>query len=191
MIIKTKGARELAKALDGDAKKIRQQTKIAINYTAKWTKKQMAKQVQQELNVKQKDLTKRRIFEVKREATTKKLSAVVELKHTARLPLKDFGPKQNKRGTAYRVSKNSGRTTAQSAFMGPRPGQPAMKLGGHVFKRQGKARTPLIKLHGASPWGSYQVNNMRPMTVSETEKRLEIEIGKRVRTVLRRKQGKF
>lgn len=64
------------------------------------------------------------------------------------LSLKLFGPKQFKPGTRAKVW---GRAQMfEHAFMGPRPGAIAPKLGGHVFHREGSSRLPIGKLYGPS-----------------------------------------
>lgn len=58
----------------------------------------------------------------------------------ARLSLKVFGARQTRKG----VTANTGR--GRQVY----PGAFIMARNGHVFKRQGRARLPIDKLHGAS-----------------------------------------
>lgn len=64
------------------------------------------------------------------------------------LSLKLFKPKQFKAGTKATVWGK--RQMFPGAFMGPRPGVVAGALGGHVWVRTSKARTPIKKLFGPS-----------------------------------------
>lgn len=64
------------------------------------------------------------------------------------IPLKEFGAKQFTYGVRATVWGRSQRFPG--AFMGPRPGQVAASLGGHVFHRTGTARLPIEKMFGPS-----------------------------------------
>lgn len=62
------------------------------------------------------------------------------------LSLKEFRPRQLKRGTVARPWGR--RELFDHAFMGARPGEPAPSLRGHVFARRGAGRLPIRKLWG-------------------------------------------
>lgn len=64
------------------------------------------------------------------------------------LSLRLFGPRQFSYGTRARVWGRSQRFP--SAFMGPRPGVVAARLGGHVWARVGAKRMPIRMLFGPS-----------------------------------------
>lgn len=66
----------------------------------------------------------------------------------APLSLKHFRPRQTKIGTTVIVYGK--REIHAGAFMGPRPGVIAPRLGGHVFEREGKDRTPISLQTGPS-----------------------------------------
>lgn len=86
-------------------------------------------------------------------ANRKHLSSRVSLKETARISLKYFGAKQTRKGVSYRISKKGNRGFVAGAFQGPKPGTMKASWKGHAFKRVGKNRLPIVKLHGPSPWG--------------------------------------
>lgn len=170
--------RELEQAL-GDAKKrMPREIAIAINRTAKWTTTQMSRQVREQLNAKARDVKK--VMSQKTKASPSRLGTKVELEHEKRLGLKAFGARQTRSGVTAKVSKRGPRTKVPGGFMGPRPGAIARKLGGHAFKRTGKGRKPIAKLHGASPWGAYVVNRMRPKTLRAAELELQKQIKRRI-----------
>ena len=176
--VDTRGIRELERAL-GDAKKrLPKEVAIAINRTAKWTTTQISRQVRDELNVKVRDVKK--ALSQRGKANASKLSTVVQLDKEKRLSLKYFGARQTRRGVTAKVGKKRRRTLIPDGFMGPRPGAVAVRLGGHAYKRTGRGRTPIVKLHGASPWGAYVKNNMRPETVKESSRELQKQIQRRI-----------
>lgn len=179
--------RQLQSAIDGTKKKLEVELKIAVRATAKKSQTIINQNVRKELNVKAKDVVKHITSRTSLQGANP--SARVILKKSARLPLKAFNARQTKAGVSYKVSKSSGRSKAKSAFMGPRPGQIAPKLHGHVFRRQGESRLPIVKLHGASPWGAFVKRRMRPPTTKEIRIYLSKQIDRRVRAAIRKKQG--
>ncbi len=132
---------------------VKKEKNIAAWKAARKGESAIAKEVTSELATKQKT--------VKQHIRKKRLSfgASVALKKSARIPLKDFGARQKKVGVSYRISKSEGRKTIPGAFQGPRPGVMKASWKGNVFKRVGKARLPIVKLYGPSPWGVLRVSN--------------------------------
>ena len=181
------GVDELARALDNAARDLPRESSIAINGTRTQVVKGMSKQIREELAVKAKDL--KTTLKARKRATKSSLNASVQLDHSSRLSLRAFGSRQTRKGVSYLTHKGRGRQIVPGGFMGPKPGVKAPRLGGHAYKRQGTARKPIVRLHGASAWGSYTKNNMQPRTVREGEHALEKQIERRIRFNVLKKQG--
>lgn len=129
-----------------DIKKIQKQ---AAWDTAKQTVTDISTRVRKKVAIKKKDLDPH----LKRQrAANKQLGAVVKLKESYRLSLKDFGARQLKRGgVTYKISKDASVVTLKggkrkgfshvqkSGVRGKIPDAFMIdKLGGHVFRRTGK-----------------------------------------------------
>ena len=185
--MKVTGIKELVKACEGTSRKMPKELAIAVNATTKKVRSEMSKQLRGEFSVKAADL--KPILAVKGRATPTKIGSMVQLDATKRMSLKSFRPRQTRAGTAYTISKKSGRKTAPGAFMGPRPGAMAIRLRGHVYARLGASRYPIVQLKGPSPGGVYIKQRMRPKTVSVGSAELSKQIDRRVRFILLKKQG--
>lgn len=151
--------------------------------TAKKTKSVAAKQITSELAVTQR--------EVKERITTKRrdTESEVTVNKSKRIPLKEFKPRQTRKGVSYRISKTTGRKTAADAFMGPKPGTPAPRLHGHVWKRKGKTRLPIQKLYGPSPWGVLVSGDRIQNVTEETRGELRKQLEKRIRWLRLKNKG--
>lgn len=185
--IDSRNIAELSRVLDRKARMVGQQVAAAINETATYVSKRMGQEIRKELNVKAKDVKKS--FKMSSRATRELMRRKVTLTKESRLSLKYFGARQTKRGVSYQTSMKRGRKTIQGAFMGPRPGQLAPKLNGHVFARTGKARKPIQKLQGASPWGAFVIGKMQSIIVNEGEKYLNKKIQQRIKFLQLKKAG--
>ncbi len=183
-----KGAKELAKVLDGSRKKIKRQLVIAVNATAKKNKSSIAKQIATELATPQKNIKKTSSIKKKAGKADRIPTAIVTQKETARLPLRDFRPTHTKKGVTYRVSKKKGRRLAPGAFQGPTPKRMKASWRGRVFVRRGQSRLPIQQLWGASPWGVFIKRKLKRPTVFESRRELVRQIKKRTR-YLRLKQA--
>lgn len=175
--------KELERALGQDApKKLKREIVSAINATAKRTVNLLAKEVGKEIAVPQKDI--KQGISVTRKAVAEKLSAQVTQQESVRLSLKRFGANQTKEGVTYRISKTKGRQFIKSAFM-------PVVLGEHVYKRQGKKRLPIQKLHGPSPWGITVKNKLDKLIAGrDVEPELIKQIDRRIRAVnFKKSQG--
>jgi hypothetical protein len=158
----------------------------AVNKTSTYVRSQKAKDISREITIIQREI-KKFIF-IKR-ATKKTLTAISTLQEEKRPSLKRFkGLKQTSVGVEYQISR-SGKKTVLQGFMGPRPGVIAGKLGGHAFKRVGKSRTPIVKLHGVSPWAVFVKNQMDKSILIKADKRLSKEIREKVRVNVLRASG--
>lgn len=185
--VEVTGINELEKALGDDIKQLPRQLSAAINATSKKVKAGISKQIRQELAAPAKDVNA--VIKVASKAAPTRLGSSVVLKEQSRLSLKAFGARQTKSGVSYKTSPRKGRKRIDSAFMGPRPGVIAQKLGGHVYKRKGQGRKPITKLMGASPWGAYIVNGMQGKTVLDGTNELKKQILRRAKFIALKRSG--
>lgn len=161
--------------------------RVAVNKTAKKCERTIAKKVSKEIVVTQKV--------IKSQIATRKAQAggaaksTVTLKVSTRIPLRDFGARQTKAGVTYKISRASGRGFVKSAFQGPKPGVMKASWRGHVFKRAGQERLPIIKLFGPSVWGAFVVNDHTAMTTEETQYELQKQIEERIRFLTLKQSG--
>ena len=73
--------------------------------------------------------------------------AAVVVKKTARISLKAYDAKMLKGGNlTYRIMTAGKRQSIRGPFI-------IAAYGGHVYRRRGRERGPLVKLYGVSPWG--------------------------------------
>lgn len=153
----------------------------AINDTAKHTETAMSSRIRKKVNLK-KDVVDKVIRRTT--ARREKLSAAVSLNKTARIGLKHFGARQTKHGVTYRIERDGGIKRIASGFG---PNIPA--LSGNVFVRVGKARLPIRKLYGVSPWGVFVKGEMLPPTTADAQEFLDNRIEHRLQyqTKVRRK----
>lgn len=187
--LQVEGVKELRQALGQFASKLPNEIANAINKTAARTKTAVNVEVRKELNIGARDL--KRLINIPSRASKARLSSSVTLDEETRPGIggkkRRFSPKQNKKGVSYKISKSKGKKFAAGAFMGPRPGAVALKLHGGVFKRKGKGRTPIEKLHGASPWAVYLKHDMDAFIKKKTEAELAKQIDSRIRTNLKQR----
>jgi len=180
-----KGVKELQAVLAEQANRLPRELAIAINATAKATSRHMAKEVTQELAVAQKVVTK--TLSQPKKASGTDLKAAVRLSKTGRISLKEFGARQNRQGVSYKISKSKGRGLVPGGFQGPKPGAINTKWKGNAFKRVGKARLPIQKLMGPSPWGVFVKRGATAKTVEFANRELEKQVQRRIRAVMVRR----
>ncbi len=189
--VKLEGEKRLAKLLQGNAKKVRQQMHIAVNATAKQTVNVWAKAISQEIAVTQKAV--KATIKIVRKANNNWLRATLrQRKEKNRIPLKQFKPKQDASGVGYTIKRGS-KGFLPSGFI-------VKSLGNHVFKRdgpkikmtKGKKKGSLgqriYKQYGPSPWGVSAKNNLKIPVTLESKEILIKQIDRRIRAVLK-KQG--
>lgn len=184
-----RGEKRLAKLLGGNAKKLRREIAVAVNATSKKTVSIWAKEVSKEIATAQKNI--KATIKVSRKAAateSKSPTAVVTQRKTGRIPLRDFGAKQNKKGVTYRISKGK-RGFAAGAFQGPKPGVMKASWRGRVFKRVGEGRLPIIQLFGPSPWGVSIENNLTNPVGKATKVELLKQIERRTRFIKLKQSG--
>ena len=179
---------ELRKQLNDNTKLIKREAATAINATAQMAKRVTNKQIRDELATTKAAVDK--AVTISRRANAGQLGATVRLKKEGRLSLRFFGPKQNKRGVSYKISKKQGRQFVAGAFQGPRPGAMKVSWRGNAFVRVGKSRLPIVKLKGPSPWGVIAKKKLEGPTAKQIEQELAKQLDRRIRLLLLRAEGK-
>ena len=175
--------KRLAAASQATGKNIDRELSAAINATAQPTRKVMAREIVQKVNLKVGVVNKKLKKGIRSNPKTLKTS--VKLKHQQRLGLQHFGASQTKKGVAYKIDKSGGRKMVVGAFMGPKPGVKAPKLNGGAYIRSGKTRLPIKKLHGVSPWAVFLKRSLDTPTEKQSSQRLSKEVNKRIGKALR------
>lgn len=174
-------AASLKAALKDTTRSIKKELRIAVNATAKKSKSITNKIIRSELaNVPAKAINF--TMKVHLSENANDLSAVLELKKTDRISLRNFAARQTKAGVSYQISKTQGRKTVNGAFI-------SRKLYGQVFVRTSKERLPILKLWGLSPWGVMVVGKKLGPSKKETQAELEKQIQRRVRFITLKKAG--
>lgn len=184
---KASSVASLQKALEGTSRKLKAEMRIAVNATANKSKSIINKEIRTELATSAKAINQ--TIRIKRKAAGNELSATVEVKKTGRISLREFNARQGRNGTSYKVSKTKGRKTIPEAFQGPKPGVMKASWRGHVFKRVGKTRLPIVKLFGPSPWGVMTVGQKLGPSKEQTRAELEKQVQKRIRFITLKKSG--
>ena len=189
--VKLEGEKRLAKLLNGNAKKVRQQMKMAVNATAKQAVNVWAAAISKEIAVTQKAV--KGTIKIVRKADNNWLrSTLRQRKEKNRIPLKQFKPKQDASGVGYTIKRGS-KGFLPSGFI-------VKSLGNHVFKRdgpkikmtkgvnKGQDKQRIFKQYGPSPWGVSAKNNLKIPVTLESKEILIKQIDRRIRAVLK-KQG--
>lgn len=179
--------KKLQKLLKGSEKRIKREIATAINATKKKVASQVAKEITKELATSQKVVKEQ--INAKDKASAQKLQAVITVKKSKRIALREFGARQNKKGVSYKISKTKGRKLIPGAFQGPRPGAVNVRWRGHVFIRQGKPRLPIRRLSGPSPWGVYVKGGRDPIVRKDARAELRKQIDRRIRFLKLKQQG--
>lgn len=173
----SKRAERLIRELEKVSENITKELGVVSHKAGRKVESLLAKEVNTHVAVKQKD--------VKRDIYVKKLRPVgarITLNKTNRMSLKRFNPRHTKGGVTYRISKGKPRQKLPHAFMGPNPTVTSVKLGQHVFQRQGKARLPIAKKRGPSAAGVISTHPERLANVAKlTRRHLRKEMVRRIR----------
>jgi hypothetical protein len=180
--------KQLAEAIKGTPRKLKRELAAAVNATAKKTKTIMAREIAKELIVARKEINDK-VSATAAKGNASEIVARVRVSKTGKISLKRFNARQTASGVAYKASKSRGARTIPNGFMGPKPGTVAMRLGGHAFVRKGKARLPIIKLHGPSPWGVFVAGGRREPSVEQSQAELQKQIDRRIKFINLKKQG--
>ena len=172
----TMDATDAIAALSKVVKNLGKEIQIVNGKTVRRGKSIAAKEVTQAVSIPQKVVRR----SVKSELVGER-SAVLSLEKSKRISLKEFGARQGKKGVSYKIDKASGRKTVVGTFVGPKVGLTSVKLRGHVFKRKGKSRLPILKLKGPSPWGVIKKNNRAAAVKKKLQEELRKQMAERLR----------
>lgn len=145
--------KRLKELLGGVGTNTRKHLRVIVNKTSKRTQNFVAKEIQEEIVITSRGA--KQAVKVTSQATEAILVATIEVPKEDRIPLREFKPRQNRKGTSYRLSRKEGKKEIKSAFI-------VASLGGHVFIRtgpkrpatkgryKGKLRQKIVKLQGPS-----------------------------------------
>lgn len=173
------------------SKKLKQNLAGALYDTAKRIRTDMSGRIREHVAIKKQDVDK--YIEINR-PTADRLAAGVILRKSERIPLKYFGARQTKKGVTYKIAKSAeaaalmrnpkrtagnpsktGRERIPDAF-----GPNIPRLGGNVFKRIGKSRLPIVKLHGPSAWGVFVRLGLRKQLKKDAQAYLNDRLQRRI-----------
>ena len=167
-------------------KKLPKELASIANKVAKAHAKEIGKEIRKEVVMKAKEVIK--FIKQEKKASENDISTNLFIRGHERVPLKQFGARQTKKGVSYKINKKEKRKNVISAF---RPNIP--RLGNHVFLRETKSRKPIRKLYGPSVLGVYIVNKMVEFSQEQLSDELGKQVERRVRTIIVnqiRKQGR-
>ena len=160
------------------------ETVIATRNTAKAHRREISKNVRQYVAMTNRaDMRTVRVISGNRANT----SASIHIALTERPSLKEFKARQTKKGVTYKIRKGGKRRLIESAFLGKGG------LNGHVYLRRTKARLPVFKIYGVSVAAVYGQNDLIALSTDQILARLDVEMQKRVRSIIVRtirKQGR-
>jgi hypothetical protein len=183
--VKSKGLSELIEGLNRASENLPREVYSALNEAAKKTKKMMAVEVTNQIEHKlaQKIIKK----QLKTKKDRQNLTVTVSLVKSWRVPLRDYGARQTKKGvTIANRGKGTGRTVYPHAFV-------VKKFGNHVYTRpETGERGPILKLKGVSPWGVLIKNKSKIATiVMVSQEEVKKQLADRIRYLNLKKQGQL
>jgi hypothetical protein len=166
--VESSSEKRLKETLNGMGQNVRKHLKVIVNKTSKRTQNFVAKEIREEIIITANGAKK--AVRLTSQATEASLVSTVEVPKEDRIPLREFKPRQNRKGVSYRLSRNEGKKEIKSAFI-------VSTLGGHVFVRigpkrpstkgryKGQMRQKIVKLQGPSVY--------RIVSTDERMKRIE------------------
>jgi len=179
MKIETRGMKELLASLDAVSENLPKDVYSALGAAGTKVRSAIAKEVTQEIRVKQKIVRDNSSIIKRRE----NLTVTVRLKSSARIGLRDFGAKQNKKGVTAKINKTKG---AKKLYQ---PGFVIKKFGNHAFTRPDNGRR-IAKLKGPSPYGVIKKNDRRrDNVVKVASDEIKKQMERRIRFVELKKAG--
>jgi len=171
---------------------ITREASIAVNKVAKKVKLESARKLTQVLGLKVGFLKK--AVKIKRLASPKDSSAELTLKEGYPIPLKYFSAKAiktKKGGVSFRIMRaHKRRMVNRELFIIEKYKGPNSTLG-HVFKRAGKERGPLIRMNGPAPGDVYREAGVLELAMRVANERLPIELKERIRFLTLKAAGKL
>lgn len=179
--VKPSQIKRIEAALGSKAKQVPRKVASAVNKTATRTKGFMAKEVSKELALTQKNI--KSTISIPERATPNNLGVKIVLRESKKIPLRDYGARQTKRGVSYKISRRGSRKLVEKGFQGPTPNIRKVSWRGRVFARVGESRLPIVQLYGPSPWGAFNKNKMRRPVLKLAKKQLRKELAEQVRRI--------
>lgn len=181
VVVKRAQMRAMLQQLESTPKAIPRALAGAINDTGKKEITEISKLIRGRTVIKKRDIDSH----LRRgRATPSNLEADVSIEKSGRIALGYFGARQTKKGVTYRISKSAGRGLIPEGF-----GPDIPRLGQMVYKRAGKARTPLIKLYGPSAWGIIVKNDLQTSLATNAQELLNKNVARRIHLEVLRKAG--
>lgn len=172
-----KNLKRIEQSIANVAKNAPRQIGIANNKAAK--KKIIADVVRENVKIKASD-TKKLIR--KKRFGAQRQNAQLVLPKNMKASLKAFGARQTKKGVTYRISKTGKRSLVPGGFV-------VAPLGNHAFVRKGKARLPIKKLYGTSPWSVIRIGSRKQEVVDRLRVAQVKEMLARLRYLKLKKSG--
>ena len=179
----TKAVEQVKKAIRQIGFDANKQIKIGIGKAAGKVKIAAARQVRTALKVKVSILKK--AIRIKRPPSDDILSQIIILGYGYPIPLKYFGAQQTEKGVTYKIDPRfRNKSTLQDAFILDR-------YKGHVFRRSGKNRGPLIRMNGPAPGDVYEKAGVVDVALKKANEELPKQIRERLRYLIVKAQGKL
>lgn len=163
---------------------IAKEVAMVANNVAKAHIKAINKEIRKELNLPAKEVGK--ALSITQRARPDSIVAKIKIKKERRPSLRAYKAKQIKMGVSYKISKTKGTKKVKGAFI-------VQKLNNQAFKRRGKKRFPITKLHGPSIWGVYRGQGLLVWSQEQLSDEFGKQTAKRQRAVIVRlikKQGR-
>ena len=157
------------------SKKIRSVANKAINKTVDKAQRFIAKEIinKQGLAVSQAAVSR---SQDKKKSTVKSLGAVVIIRKKNRIPLKEFGARQNASGVSYKIRKQSGRKLIPGGFI-------VKSYGKNVYRRPTKLRPTGSRKYGPSIWGFFLGQKLTSPVKKYIRTQLQKEIVRELREI--------
>ena len=151
------------------------ETAIATKNTAKAHRREISKNVRQFVAMTNKAVLRAVTVEPGNRANT---ASKIHIEKTERPSLKEFKARQTKKGVSYKIRKGGKRKLIRSAFLGKG------RLNGHVYIRRTKSRLPIGKRYGVSVAAVFGQNDLIVFSRQQILDRMNIEMQKRVRSII-------
>lgn len=166
--------------ITGKRMAVRRAIKGAVARTTRWGRTRISKLIRDKVAIKKSAIDKT----IKAKPFHKAIPPTgrIVISETARIPLKEFGARQNKAGVKYRIEKGGPFKLIPGAFT-------VARFGEHAFKRKGRERLPIQKLHGPSPWGVFLKGGIEEQALDDVGAQLRKNLQDTIRVALLRKNG--
>ena len=177
---------KLAATLRGMGSSITKEASIAVNKVAKKVKLEAARALNKAIPVKVSILKK--AIRITRLASPKESIAEITLKEGYPIPLKYFGATKvntKKGGVTFRLMRaHKRKSVGRDLFI-------VEKYKGHVFRREGKERGPLVRMNGPAPGDVYKEAGVVAVAMRVAQERLPLELKERIRFLTAKAAGRL